>query len=56
MTLWVSSSAKDLADSLLFHDPQQRATVYGALKSEWILNELDDLQTLYQIRIAPNEA
>lgn len=43
--------AQDLVESLLIRDPLLRATVHSALKSDWILCEIDDLEALYRFRI-----
>lgn len=43
--------ARSLVNSLLVYDHIQRATVHVALQSKWIDSELDELATLYQIRI-----
>jgi len=43
--------ARELVDTLLIRDPIQRATVYLALKSDWIRSEIGDLEALYRLRI-----
>ncbi|KXN85668.1 putative serine/threonine-protein kinase fhkC [Leucoagaricus sp. SymC.cos] len=43
--------AKQLILELLIHDHTQRATVYDALASSWVQNEIKELKTLYRRRI-----
>ncbi|KAK0245677.1 kinase-like protein [Armillaria nabsnona] len=51
-TPWdVLSDAKALVGRLLIHNPLHRATVYTALRSQWIITDLEELDAAYQDRI-----
>lgn len=53
--IWSSiPHAQDLCNSLLLYDPFDRATVYAALKSDWLVCELPDLDKAYRERISSN--
>lgn len=43
--------AKTLVDKLLIRDHLSRETVYGALRSQWITTDLDELEQAYVQRI-----
>jgi serine/threonine protein kinase len=44
--------AQSLVESLLVRKPGDRATVHSALESRWISGKLDQLYSLYSLRIA----
>ena len=44
-------SAKGLVARLLIHSPLQRSTIYQALQSAWITEDLSELENAYQVRI-----
>ncbi|EPQ60470.1 kinase-like protein [Gloeophyllum trabeum ATCC 11539] len=44
--------AQALVSRLLIYDYQQRATVYGAMRSSWIRSDLQDLENAYRTRIS----
>ncbi|KAF8913036.1 hypothetical protein CPB84DRAFT_1760191 [Gymnopilus junonius] len=51
---WITlPDARSLVESLLIRDPSQRATVVAALDGEWISSEIEDLEALYRLKIAP---
>ncbi|PBK77372.1 kinase-like protein [Armillaria solidipes] len=51
-TPWdVLSDAKALVGRLLIHNPLHRATVYTALRSQWITTDLEELDAAYRDRI-----
>lgn len=49
--LVICTSARELVEKLLIYEYQLRATVRSALKSSWIVSELEELETLYERRI-----
>ncbi|KIM47832.1 hypothetical protein M413DRAFT_439511 [Hebeloma cylindrosporum] len=56
MSGWLISAptnpqAQSLVNSLLVQNPLHRATVHSALVSDWICSELDQLDSLYRLRI-----
>jgi len=48
----VSKEARDLVTMLLVYDYLGRATVYGALRSAWIVQDEDALRGAYRKRIS----
>ena len=48
----VSKEARDLVTMLLVYDYLERATVYGALRSAWIIRDEDALRDAYRKRIS----
>lgn len=44
--------AQALCHNLLVYDPLDRATVHAALKNDWFICELSDLEAAYRERIA----
>jgi hypothetical protein len=48
----VSQGARELVTMLLVYDYLERATVYGALKSTWIVQDEDALRNAYRKRIS----
>jgi hypothetical protein len=44
-------SAKGLVARLLIHSPLQRSTIYQALQSAWITEDLSELENAYQARV-----
>lgn len=53
-TIWteVSKEARELVTMLLVYDSLKRATVYGALRSMWIVRDNDALRDAYRKRIS----
>ncbi len=47
----MSILAKALVGRLLIHNPLHRATVYTALRSQWITTDLEELDAAYRDRI-----
>ena len=48
----VSKEARELVTMLLVHDYLERASVYGALRSMWIVRDEDALRDAYRKRIS----
>ena len=48
----VSNEARELVTMLLVYDYLERATVYGALRSAWIIRDEDALRDAYGKRIS----
>lgn len=48
----VSKEAQELVAMLLVYDYLERATVYGALRSMWIVRDRDALRDVYRKRIS----
>ena len=48
----VTQEARELVTMLLVYDHLERATVYGALKSAWIVRDEDALRDAYRKRVS----
>jgi ribosomal protein L20 len=48
----VSKEARELVTMLLVYDYLERATVYGALRSMWIVRDDDALRDAYRKRVS----
>lgn len=48
----VTEEARELVTMLLVYDYLERATVYGALRSTWIVRDEDALRDAYQKRVS----
>lgn len=48
--------AKALVTRLLMADPRERATVYAALKSPWVVGDLYGLECAYRSRITAGKS
>ena len=48
----VSKEARDLVAMLLVHDHLERASVYGALRSMWIIQDEGALRDAYRKRVS----
>lgn len=48
----VSKEARELVAMLLVYDYLERATVYGALRSMWIVRDEDALRDTYRRRVS----